>query len=383
MSLSGIRSKLGAPASSIFSTMSALAQQHQAINLSQGFPDYPIDPLLISYAQEAMLQGHNQYAPMAGAAVLRRAIASKIRGCMNVETDEEREITVTPGATAALHASLGAFTGPGDAVIVLEPAYDSYIPAIRSYGAVPVSVRLEGPDFCIDAEKIRANIGPHTRMLILNNPHNPTATLASREDLDRLAGVLRDTPVLLLSDEVYEHLVYDEVRHASVLQHPELRARSIAVFSFGKVFHATGWKIGYAVAPPELSLALRQVYQYMCFSAHTPSQYALARYLEDPSRYTGLPAFFQAKRDFFAALLRQSRFRALPSRGTYFMLADYGGISDAPDTEFVQQLLVQHKVAAIPLSPFYGQAPSQTLIRFCFAKQETTLQQAAERLQSV
>lgn len=383
MSLSGIRSKLGAPASSIFSTMSALAQQHQAINLSQGFPDYPIDPLLISYAREAMEQGHNQYAPMAGVAALRRAIASKILRCMNVMTDEEREITVTPGATAALHAALGAFIGPGDEVIVLEPAYDSYIPAVRSYGGIPVSVQLEGPDFCMDAEKIAAHIGPRTRMLILNNPHNPTATLGTSEDLDRLAAALRDSPVLLLSDEVYEHLVYDGVRHASVLQHPELRERSIAVFSFGKVFHATGWKIGYSVAPPDLSQALRQVYQFMCFSAHTPSQFALARYLEEPSRYTRLPEFFQTKRDFFSGLLQQSRFRALPSRGTYFMLADYSSISEIPDTEFVQELLIQHKVAAIPLSPFYSQAPRQTLIRFCFAKKETTLQQAAERLQHV
>lgn len=383
MSLSGIRSKLGAPSSSIFSTMSALAQQHQAINLSQGFPDYPIDPLLISYAQEAMQQGHNQYAPMAGVAVLRRAIASKIRRCMNVDTDEEREITVTAGATAAIHTAIGAFIAAGDEVIVLEPAYDSYIPAILSYGGIPVSVQLEAPDFCIDAEKIAAHIGPRTRMLILNNPHNPTASLVPRESLDQLARVLRDTPVVLLSDEVYEHLVYDNARHASVLQLPELRERSIAVFSFGKVFHATGWKIGYSVAPPELSQALRQVYQFMCFSAHTPSQYALARYLEDPSRYTRLPAFFQSKRDFFAALLQQSRFRVIPSKGTYFMLADYSRISETPDTEFVQQLLIQHKVAAIPLSPFYSKAPRQTLIRFCFAKQETTLDQAAERLQFV
>lgn len=383
MAFTGIASKLGPAAASIFSTMSALAQQHQAINLSQGFPDYPVDPVLIDYVHEAMQQGHNQYAPMAGLPVLRQSIAAKIQRWLHVSVDPDQEITVTPGATAALHAALGACIQAGDEVVVFEPAYDSYIPAIRAYGGIPVVIPLRAPEFGLDPEELTAHLGPKTRLLILNNPHNPTATVLSREDLDRVAEILRDTSIVLLSDEVYEHLVYDGQAHCSVLNQPELRSRSIAVFSFGKVFHATGWKMGYAVAPPSLMIPFRQVYQFMCFSAHTPTQHALARYLDVPEHVESLPHFFQAKRDFFLHRMQQSRFRCLPSRGTYFMLADYGAISLEPDTAFVQKLVVQHGVAAIPLSPFYSHPPQQTLIRFCFAKQESTLQMAAQRLQHI
>ena len=379
-----LETKLPKVGTTIFSIMSQLAEQHQAINLSQGFPDFQPPARLVELVSRHVAAGRNQYAPMIGAAPLREAIADKLRSVYGVHVDPVTDITVTPGATEALFCAIHAIVRPGDEVIVLDPAYDSYEPAIELAGGNVMHVPLAPPSFGVDWDRLEGVLSDRTRLVVINSPHNPTGALLDEDDLNRLAALLRPYGAYLLSDEVYEHIVFDGVRHATVLAHPELAERSFAVFSFGKTCHATGWKVGYAVAPRALTAELRKVHQYVAFAAVTPLQHALADFLrERPEHYLTLPDFYAEKRDLFVELLKDSRFAVVPSRGTYFQLADYGAISDRPDTEFARWLTSEHGVAAIPVSVFYAEPPPATLVRFCFAKEPATLRAAAERLAGV
>ena len=375
-----VSDKLPGVGTTIFAVMSQLAQECGAINLSQGFPDFPVDPLLIELVYKAMRDGHNQYAPMPGLPALREAIAAKLLRSYGHAYDPGTEVTVTAGATQALFTAIGAIVRPGDEVIIIDPAYDSYRPAVELFGGVPVHVALDAR-MHFDADALRQAITPRTRALVINTPHNPGGTILREADMDRIAQLLHDTDIALISDEVYEHLIFDGEPHASAVRYPALRERAMVVYSFGKVFHATGWKTGYVVAPRALMDLFRKVHQFTVFSANAPMQHALAAYLREPAHYEGLPAFFQAKRDRFAAGLGRSRFALLPCEGSYFQVADYSAISDAPDLAFAEQLAREHGVAAIPLSPFFHHPPQDMrLLRFCFGKQETTLDAAIERL---
>lgn len=376
-----LESKLPKVGTTIFTVMSQLADQHKAINLSQGFPDFQPPPELVARVTHYLEAGRNQYAPMIGVRELREAIAEKLRALYGVHADPETEITVTPGATEALFAAIHAVVRPGDEVIVFDPAYDSYEPAVTLAGGRTLHVPLTRPSFSIDWERLKSVISDRTRLVIVNSPHNPSGALLTEEDLGELAALLRPYGCYLLSDEVYEHIVFDG-RHATVLAHPELKERSFAVFSFGKTYHATGWKIGYAVAPRALTEELRKIHQYLTFAAVTPLQHALADFIrERPEHYLSLPDFYREKRDLFVELLASSRFELVPARGTYFQLADYGRISSEPDTEFARRLTIEHGVAVIPISVFCAEPPpGATLVRFCFAKQEQTLRDAAARL---
>lgn len=373
-------SKLPQVGTTIFTQMSALAAEHAAINLSQGFPDFPIDDALIERVAYFMRKGHNQYAPMAGVAPLREAIAAKITGMWGYTPDAAQEITITSGATEGLYAVIAALIRPGDEALVLDPAYDSYAPAVALQGGKPVHIALQYPNFRPDWEAIGNSISPRTRLIITNTPHNPTGSTWAEEDLLQLEELAIRHNLLVLSDEVYEHLIYDGRQHQSVLLRPKLRERSAAVFSFGKTFHATGWKAGYVVAPPALSAEIRKVHQYLTFSTHTPTQLALADYLQISENYEQLPQFYQQKRDLFLELLKGSRFKPLPCEGTYFQLLDYSAISTRPDVEMAHWLTVEKGVAAIPISVFYVDKQDNNLLRFCFAKQEETLRKAAELL---
>ncbi len=375
-----LRSKLPHVGTTIFTVMGKLAQEHGAINLGQGFPDFPVDGKLIALVDQAMQAGHNQYAPMAGLPALREAIAAKVQRLYGFGYDPDAEVTVTAGGTQAIFTALAAVVHPGDEVVIVDPAYDCYAPAVELFGGKPVHVPL-GSDMKFDAAAVGNAITPRTRLLMVNTPHNPAGTILRDADMRAIAALLRGTGILLLSDEVYEHLVYDGEAHASAIRHPELRGRAFIIFSFGKVFHATGWKTGYALAPKELMGEFRKVHQYNVFSVHTPVQHALAAYLQDPAHYESVPAFYQAKRDRFAKGLAGSRFRLLPCEGSYFQTADYGAISTADDLAFATRLTREHGVAAIPLSPFYKQPPAgQHILRFCFAKQDSTLDAAIEKL---
>ncbi len=375
-----LKSKLPRVGTTIFSVMSKLAQDSGAINLSQGFPDFPIDPALGDLVHEAIRAGHNQYAPMPGLPALREAIAEKVERIYGVHYDSASEVTVTAGGTQAIFTALGAVVQPGDEVIIVDPAYDCYSPTVELFGGKPVHVRLGG-DMKFDAAAVKAAITPRTRMLMVNTPHNPAGTILRDADMRAIADMLRGTDILLLSDEVYEHLVYDGEPHASTIRYPDLRERAFVIFSFGKVFHATGWKMGYVLAPEALMAEFRKVHQFNVFSVHTPTQQALARYLREPSHYEQLPAFFQAKRDRFAQGMQGSRFKLLPCQGSYFQTADYSAISQEDDIAFAKRMAVEHGVAAIPLSPFYKDPPpGMRLLRFCFAKQDATLDAATEKL---
>ena len=375
------RSKLPAVGTTIFTVMSQLAKDHGAINLSQGFPDYPCDPALLEALAEAARAGHNQYAPMAGLPALREAIAAKLRLSRGVTVDAEQEITITAGATQALFTAIAAVLGQGDEAILLDPAYDSYAPAILTQGAVPVRLPLEAPTFAVDWQRVEAAVTPRTRLIIVNNPNNPAATVFSADDLDALAGIAERHDLLVLADEVYEHLVYDGRHHQSVLAHEALRRRSFAVYSFGKTFHATGWKVGYCVAPPLLTEEFRKVHQFLVFCVNAPAQHALAAHLADASRWQELSTFFQTRRDRLAPGLEAAGFRLLPSQGTYFQLADYAQLRpDLDDLSFARWLTETHGVACIPLSPVYEDGRNQHLVRFCFAKELATLDGAVSRL---
>lgn len=375
-----ILSKLPNVGTTIFTVMSKLAHECGAINLSQGFPDFPIDEGLIELVEKAMRDGHNQYAPMSGLPSLRETIAAKVQRLYGFGYDPETEITVTAGGTQAIFTALGAVVLPGDEVIIVDPAYDCYAPTVELFGGRPVHVRL-GSDMKFDADAVQRAITPRTRLLMINTPHNPAGTILRDSDMKRIADMLRGTDIMLLSDEVYEHLVFDKEQHASVVRYPELRERAFVVFSFGKVFHVTGWKMGYVLAPKELMAEYRKVHQFNVFSVNTPMQHALAAYLKDPVNYQGVSSFYEDKRDRFVIGMRTSRFEPLACEGSYFQLADYSRISDEPDTAFAKRLATEFGVAAIPLSPFYKEPPpGQRIIRFCFAKQDETLDNAIEKL---
>ncbi len=378
--LPGLRSKLPATGTTIFTVMSALAQQHGAVNLGQGFPDYPIDPALIDLVTEAMRAGHNQYPLMPGVMALREAIAAKVARLYGRDYDPEHEITVTTGATQAIFTAVLALAHPGDEVIVFEPAYDSYVPAVRLAGATPVTLPLTVPGYRIDWPAVRAAITPRTRMIIVNAPNNPGTSVLAAADLVQLAELVRDTPIVVLSDEVYEHMVYDGVPHQSVARSAGLAARSVVVGSFGKTFHATGWKVGYALAPRELTAEIRRVHQFMVFTVNSAVQHGLAAFLRDPGRYETLPAFFQRKRELMREVLATTPLEVLPCAGSYFLLARYDRVSDEPAAAFAQRLVRELGVATIPLSAFYQDARDDRVIRFCFAKREETLLAAGERL---
>jgi len=366
----------------IFTIMSALANEHKAINLSQGFPDFPIDGLLGNMVADAIAEGYNQYAPMAGLVALREAIATKIRYFQGTIIDPEAEITITPGATYAIYTALTTILEQGDEVIVLEPAYDSYIPNIILNKAIPVTVPIDPVSFSIDWERVASAVSTRTKAIIINNPHNPLGSVLGYEDLSRLAALADTHNLYVLSDEVYEHLVFDERQHISVLKLPELRRRSFVVHSFGKVFNATGWKAGYCIAPPELMRQFRQVHQYLAFSVNTPVQKGLADYLADPQHIHDTNKLIEARRNSFLDMMKETSFAyGTPAGGSYFQVMNYSAISDMPDKEFAQWLTREHGVAVIPVSAFYRDGTDNSLVRFCFAKQEQTLREAAKRLQ--
>ena len=364
----------------IFTVMSALAQQHGAVNLGQGFPDFGCDPKLIDAVDAAMRAGLNQYPPMPGVPVLREAVAAKIEALYGHAYNPGSEITITAGATQAILTAVLAIVHPGDEVIVLDPCYDSYEPNIELAGGVAVHVPLVPGTFAPDFDQIAAAITPRTRAMLINTPHNPSATVWSAADMNRLAELLRPTDIVLISDEVYEHMVYDGARHESVARHPELAARSIVISSFGKTYHVTGWKIAYAAAPASLTHEFRKVHQFNVFTVNTPMQHAFASFMADPSHHLGLPAFYQRKRDRFRTGLEATRLRALPSRGSYFQCVDYSAVSDLPEAAFCRHLTEKIGVAAIPLSAFYRDGFDQRIVRFCFAKQDATLDLALQRL---
>lgn len=376
-------SRLPQVGTTIFTVMSALAQEHAAVNLGQGFPDFDCDPALLDAVDAAMRAGHNQYPPMAGVAALREAVAVKIESLYGKRYDPGSEITVTAGATQAILTAILACVHPGDEVIVLEPCYDSYGPNIELAGGRVVRVPLTAGSFRPDFEAISRALSARTRAIIVNSPHNPSATIWRAEDMDRLASLLRPTDVLLISDEVYEHMVYDGERHASASAHPELAARSFVISSFGKTFHVTGWKVGTVAAPAALSSEFRKVHQFNVFTVNTPMQFALASYLSKPEPYLELSAFYQRKRDLFRAGLAATRLRALPCEGTYFQCVDYSAVSDMAEAAFCRWLTTEIGVAAIPLSVFYEAGFEQRIVRLCFAKRDQTLRLALDRLAKV
>ncbi|WP_246795501.1 pyridoxal phosphate-dependent aminotransferase [Burkholderia perseverans] len=373
-------SRLPQVGTTIFTVMSALAAEKGAVNLGQGFPDFDCDPAIIDAVAGAMREGHNQYPPMTGAVPLREAIAEKIERIYGRRYDAASEITVTAGATQALLTAILCTVHPGDEVIVVEPTYDSYLPSIELAGGKPVFVTLEAPDYAIPFDRLAAAITPRTRLLLINTPHNPTGTVWREADMRRLEEIVRGTNVLILSDEVYEHMVYDGERHESVARYPELAARSFIVSSFGKTYHVTGWKVGYVAAPASLTAEFRKVHQFNVFTVNTPMQVGLANYLRDPQPYLTLPAFYQKKRDLFRDGLAATRFKLLPCTGTYFQCVDYSAISGLPEAEFAKWLTTEIGVAAIPVSAFYHEPHESGVVRFCFAKREATLATALERL---
>ena len=379
------QTKLPKVGTTIFTVMSQLAAEHGAVNLGQGFPDFAVPQRLVDELDRAMRAGHNQYAPMTGVAPLRQAIAEKVLRCYGREVDPDTEITVTSGATEALFNAIHAVVRPGEEVIVLDPAYDSYEPAIDLAGARAVHVPLDPQTFAVDWDRVRAAVTPKTRLLIVNSPHNPSGAMFDQADIRALAALLDGTGIYLISDEVYEHIVFDGRRHESILRYPELAARAFVVSSFGKTYHCTGWKLGYCIAPPALSAEFRKVHQYNTFCTFNPAQHAFAEMIEqEPEHYEGLGDFYQAKRDRFRAQLLTTKLKPLPVPGGYFQLVDYSAVSDLDDVEFCRRLTIEHGVTAIPLSPFYETPPAgQRLARLCFAKNETTLDAAIERLQKL
>ncbi|WP_342617604.1 pyridoxal phosphate-dependent aminotransferase [Rhodoferax sp. GW822-FHT02A01] len=378
-----INSRLPNVGTTIFTVMSALALQHKAVNLGQGFPDFACDPALVDAVTQAMQAGHNQYPPMIGVPALRQAIASKVQALHGHSYNPDTEITITAGATQAIITAILAIVHPGDEVIVLEPCYDSYVPNIELAGGIAVRVPLTPGTFRPDFDKIAAALSPRTRAIIINSPHNPSATVWTEADMRTLQDLLAPTDVLLISDEVYEHMVFDGQTHQSAARFPALAARAFIVSSFGKTYHVTGWKVGYVAAPASLTAEFRKVHQFNVFTVNTPVQYGLAQYMADPTPYQNLPAFYQRKRDLFRDGLGKTRLRLLPSQGSYFQCVDISEVSDLNEADFCQWLTKEIGVAAIPLSAFYGNGFDQRVVRFCFAKQDATLLTALERLQKL
>jgi methionine aminotransferase len=378
-----IDSKLPRVGTTIFTVMSRLAAEHNAINLSQGFPDFDCSPELRALVMKYINGGLNQYPPMAGVPVLREAVAEKVAALYGAAYDVEHEVTIVPGATYGIYTAIAAMVRPGDEVILFEPAYDSYAPAVEVHGGIPVYVQLTYPDYAIPWDAVAQAITPRTRMIVVNTPNNPTASVFSAEDLRLLEGTLAGTDIVVVSDEVYEHIVFDGHAHQSVARFPGLAERSFIVSSFGKTYHVTGWKMGYVLAPRELMTEFRKVHQFNVFVANGPIQYALAEHMKDRDAYLGLAAFYQRKRDFFLAALVGSRFEPLPSRGTFFQNLCYERISNEPDTELAVRLTRERGVASIPVSVFYRDPPQHRVLRFCFAKSEATLARGAEILRRI
>jgi methionine aminotransferase len=376
-------SKLPTVGTTIFTVMSKLAAETGAINLSQGFPGFDCSPELVSLVEEYLRKGFNQYAPMAGVPALRESLAHKTADHYDVFVDPDTEITITSGATEAIFAAVSAVIRPGDEVLLFEPAYDSYVPAIDLNGGIPVYVTLTPPDYAIDWQAVAQKITDKTRLILINTPHNPTGYVWTADDIAQLAALVRDRNIWIVSDEVYEHILFDGRPHLSLITHPELRERTFVVGSFGKTYHITGWKIGYCLAPADLTTEFRKIHQYLTFSTVTPIQYALADYLKQPEHYRELPDFYQRKRDLFLDGLRDSRFTFKPAEGSFFQTVSYAAITDEPDYDLAIRLTREIGVAAIPVSVFYNQKNDYRLLRFCFAKDDAVLEQAAKRLRKL
>lgn len=375
-----ISSKLPAVGTTIFTIMSGLANETGAINLSQGFPNFPASEKLIALVHDQMKKGFNQYAPMQGIMPLRELLCEKASRLYGALYSPDSEITITSGGTQALYTIIAAFISKGDEVIIVEPAYDSYVPAIQLQGGIVKSVQIKSPDFTINWNEVKHLLSPRTKMIMINTPHNPTGSVLTAADMKALEKITEGTDVIIVSDEVYEHIIFDGNVHESVMRYPKLAERSFVVFSFGKTYHTTGWKLGYCFAPANLMSEFRKVHQFNVFSANTPIQYALAEYIRGSDDYLELPKFYQEKRDFFTEAVSQSRFTFKPASGSYFQLLDYSNITEEKDTDFAIRMTREFKVASIPVSVFYSQPPSQKVLRFCFAKTKETLEAAAERL---
>lgn len=375
-----VSSRLPDVGTSIFAIMSKMALEHGAINLSQGFPDFKVDPVIIDLVNRFMLEGHNQYAPMPGVPTLRNVIAEVIAKTYSRAIDPETEITITAGGTEAIFSTIAALVHPGDEVIVFDPAYDSYNPAIRLNGGVPVHINLKYPDFSIDWQEVKSKITSRTRMIMVNTPHNPSGAVLSESDLKALQTLAIEFDLIVLSDEVYERIIFDGIQHQSVLKFPELVKRSVAVFSFGKTFHATGWKVGYCIAPANLTAEIRKAHQFVTFSVNTPIQLAFAEYMKNPEHYVNLGSFYQQKRDYFLEGIKGSSWVPVACHGSYFQSLSYRNISSLPDRDMAVELTQKHKIASIPVSVFYNDKSDNKLLRFCFAKNEQTLNKAIEIL---
>ena len=374
------RSKLPDVGTTIFTVIGQLSAEHQALNLSQGAPNFACEPQLVEAVAHAMRTGHNQYAPMSGVAALRTALADKVERLYGARYDTDEEITVIASASEGLYSAISALVHPGDEVIYFEPAFDSYAPIVRLQGATPVAIKLSLQDLHIDWDEVAAAINSKTRMIIVNSPHNPTGSVFGEHDIERLTALTRNTDIVILSDEVYEHVVFDGDIHHSMARHPQLAERSVIVSSFGKTYHVTGWRVGYCMAPAALMDEIRKVHQFMVFSADTPMQYAFAEALGNPQSYLGLADFYQQKRDLLASALQNSRFELLPSRGSFFMLARFSGFSSESDNDFAVRLIREAKVATIPLSAFYSDGTNTGIIRLSFSKDNETLLEGARRL---
>jgi methionine aminotransferase len=375
-----IQSKLPNVGTTIFTVMSALAVKHNAINLGQGFPDFPMDEKLTELVNEAMIKGQNQYVHMCGLPLLRERIAEKVNEAYQSKINPETDITVTPGGTYAIYTAFTTILQPGDEVILFEPAYDSYIPNIEINGAIAVPIALEYPDYKINWDKVREKISPKTKAIIINTPHNPSGSLLTHEDMIQLSEIVSNTNIFIISDEVYEHLIFEGKEHCSVLKYPELFSRSFVCFSFGKVYHCTGWKMGYCIAPEALMKEFRKVHQFNVFTCNAPMQYAIADFILEKEHYLNLGKFLQSKRDYFADLMKQTPFEPLPSFGSYFQLYSYKNISDESESDFAIKLTQEAGVASIPVSAFYKTPIDNKVLRFCFAKNESTLTSAVDRL---
>ena len=375
-----IHSKLPNAGTTIFTVMSALAVQHNAINLGQGFPDFPMSEELVALVNEAMKEGHNQYTHMNGYIPLREAIAEKAAGLYGCHIHPESQITITPGGTYALYTALTTILQPGDEVIVFEPAYDSYVPAIEMNRAKAVTIQLAFPDYSINWNEVKSKLSDKTRAIMINSPHNPTGSVLSKNDIEQLRSIVKDTGIIIISDEVYEHLIFDGKEHESILKYPDLLNRSFVCFSFGKVYHCTGWKTGYCISSEYLMKEYRKIHQFNCFTCDTPKQVALSKYLHKKDEYLMLGNFLQKKRDHFQHLLSRTKLQPLPTHGSYFQVYSYQNISNEPEMEFASRLTTEFGVATIPVSAFYSKPINNQVLRFCFAKKEETLQAAADRL---